>query len=184
MTNYLDEYNKRMTYGKAMGFDPSPLAQTAHMHADRDRQMQQQQPGVGAGEGYDVSLGNADGKAGLFRALLILSGGVALMAVSVLAIEKADGIVQVLGMIGAFTGFVISAFGAVATFLTGLITIGTIIRQKIFWAIAAVSGLSAFALSMGTAINVFVVLMLGWGAVAGGRKLLARPTPASVKDSQ
>ena len=58
MTNYLDEYNKRMTYGNAMGFNASPLAQTAHMHADRDRQ--QQTSASHSGNGYTASYQGGD----------------------------------------------------------------------------------------------------------------------------
>lgn len=185
MTNYLDEYNKRMTYGNAMGFNPSPLAQTAHMHADRDRQIQQGAGGVHSGAPVGgITFGNKDGDAGLGRALLILGGGVALLVVSVMMIESRHDVLSVIGMVGAFIGFVLSAFGAVATFLTGLMTIGFLIRQKIFWGIVGVSGLCAYALSIGAAFNVFVVLMIGWGTAVHGKKLIRRFSPASKTDSQ
>ncbi len=182
MTNYLDEYNKRKTYGNAMGYAADPLAQTAHMHADRDRQQQSSGASHHGGPAHGIHFNDGDAQAGLPRALLIFFGGATLLFVSVWAIESLNGIFQILGMIGAGIGFLFAAFGAVITFLIGLVSIGTIIRQKTFWAIAAASGLSCLALSVETGITAFLLLMLSWAAFTGGKRVLARFKQASKTD--
>lgn len=184
MTNYLDEYNKRMTHGNAMGFNASPLAQTAHMHADRDRA--QPQTGGAASSRLEVTLGNKDGKAGLGRALLILFCGLMMLSLSVWMIEEMNGLFQIIGMALALAGLAVSGFGVMATFVTGLVSIGQLIRQKIFWGIVTCAGIAAYALSAMTGLYLFAGLMLGWGVFTGGKKLLNRraaTTPVSTTDS-